>query len=224
MNQAKTKRNKLELLEQLFTKRKVLKLEDLSGVIGSESRRTIYRYVKELKYFTSYTHNGQYYTLEKIAKFNEHGLWHFDDIGFSKHGGLCDTIIYFVEHSEAGLTSRELQEEAHTIVKYALLDLVEQEKIVRTKSNKTYLYISPHPTVATNQLNKRNLNIIDQQTVDQETVIRVLLAAYRCAEKVPSPEKIAAFLQEEDSKITLQVVLKVLQHYGIEKKTQVSIL
>src|ERR1700722_12892880 len=113
MNQ--TKRNKLELLEQVFTKRKVLKLEDLFEVIGSKSQRTIYRYVKELKHLTSYTHNGQYYTLEKIARFNEHGLWHFDDIGFSKHGGLCDTIIFFVEHSEAGMTSRELQDEAHTV-------------------------------------------------------------------------------------------------------------
>lgn len=214
------KREKLDAIKRLFKEKKVLKSEDLSRAIGSESRRTVHRYIKELKYLTSYTHKGRYYTLEEIAKFNEHGLWHCGDVGFSKHGGLFNTITYFVGCSEAGMTGQELQNKAHTVVKYALLDLVEKEKIARSKPNKVYVYVSPDPAIAKKQLHTRQ-NIVDvDQAIDQETVFRVLLAAYQFIEKIPSPEKVAAFLKSEGSKISLQVVRRILQRYGVEKKTR----
>jgi hypothetical protein len=216
-----TKRDKLESLKRLFEREKVLKIEDISKVVGSKSQRTVRRYIKELKYLTSYTHKGRYYALEETAKFNEHGLWHCNDVGFSKHGGLFDTITYFVKRSEAGMTSHELQNEAHTVVKYALLDLVEKDKIARSKPNNVYVYVSPNPAIAKRQLHKRQ-NIVADQTIDQETIFRVLLAAYQCIEKVPSPEKVTAFLKNEGSKISSEVVQRILQRYGVEKKTQDS--
>jgi hypothetical protein len=216
----KTKRDKLESLKRLFEKEKVLTIEDISKVVDVKSQRTVRRYIKELKYITSYTHKGRYYTLEETAKFNEQGLWHYDDVGFSKHGGLFDTITYFVERSEAGMTSQELQSEAHTVVKYALLDLVEKDKVARSKPNKVYVYVSPNPAVAKKQLQKRQ-NVVDEdQAANQETVFRVLLAAYQFIEKTPSPEKVAAFLKSEGSKIPLEVVRRILQRYGVEKKTR----
>ena len=215
-----TKRDKLESLKRLFEKEKVLKIEDISKVVGSKSQRTVRRYIKELKYITSYTHKGRYYTLEETAKFNEHGLWRCDDVGFSRHGGLFDTITYFVERSEAGMTGQELQNEANTVVKYALLDLVEKEKVARSKPNKVYVYVSPNPVVAKKQLHKRQ-NIVDEdQAIDQETVFRVLLTAYQFIEKTPSPEKVAALLKNEGFKISLEVVRRILQRYGTEKKTR----
>lgn len=213
------KRAKLESLEKLFEEKKVLKIEEISKVVGAKSQRTVRRYIKEMKYLTSYTHKGSYYTLKKIAKFNEHGLWHYDDIGFSKHGGLFDTITYFVERSEAGMTGHELQNEAHTVVKYALLDLIEKEKIARSKPNKVYVYVSPNPEVAKRQLRKRK-NIVYNEAIDNETVFRVLLAAFQLIEKLPSPEKVASLLKNEGSKIPLEVVRRVLQRYDVEKKTQ----
>lgn len=218
----KTKRDKLEALKRLFAEKKVLKIEDLSKAVGSESQRTVHRYIKELKYLTSYTHKGRYYTLEETAKFNEQGLWHCGEVGFSKHGGLFDTITHFVERSEAGMTSQELQSEAHTVVKYALLDLVKKDKVARSKPSKVYVYVSPNPTVAKKQLHKRQNIVVEDQAANQETVFRVLLAAYQFIEKLPSPEKVAAFLKSEGSKIPLEVIRQILQRYGVEKKTQAS--
>ncbi len=218
----KTKRDKLELLKKIFNEKKVLQIEDISKVIDSSSRRTVHRYIKELKYLTSYTHKGRYYTLEETAKFNEQGLWHCSDIGFSKHGSLFDTLTYFVEVSEAGMTGSELQKEAHTVVKYALLDLVEKEKVARSKPQKVYVYTSSTPSVAKKQLDKRR-NIMDDQTIDQETIFRVLLAAYQLIEKIPSAEQVAIVLKNEGSKISLEVIRRVLHYYGVEKKTRDSI-
>lgn len=217
MHQAK--RDKLESLKRLFKREKILKIEDISKVIGSKSQRTVGRYIKELNYLTSYTHKGRYYTLKETAKFNENGLWHCGDVGFSKHGGLFDTITYFVERSEAGMTGQELQDEAHTVVKYALLDLVKKEKVSRSKPNKFYVYLSSNPVVSKKQLHKRQDIVDENQAIDQETVFRVLLAAYQFIEKIPSPEKVAAFLKNEGSKIPLEVVRRILQRYEVEKKT-----
>jgi len=218
----KTKRDKLEALKRLFEEKKILKIGDLSKAVGSESQRTVHRYIKELKYLTSYTHKGRYYTLEETAKFNEQGLWHCGEVGFSKHGGLFDTITHFVERSEAGMTSQELQSEAHTVVKYALLDLVEKDKVARSKPSKVYVYVSPNPAVAKKQLHKRQNIVVEDQAANQETVFRVLLAAYQFIEKLPSPEKVAAFLKNESSKIPLEVIRQILQRYGVEKKTRAS--
>jgi hypothetical protein len=215
----KTKRDKLDSLKRLFRKKKILKIEDISKVVGSKAPRTVRRYVRELDHLTSYTHKGRYYTLKETAEFNEHGLWHCDDVGFSKHGGLFDTLTYFVEHSEAGMTGQELQNEAHTVVKYALLDLVEKEKIARSKPNKFYVYHSPDPAAAKKQLDKRHNIVEEGQADDIETIFKVLLAVFQLIEKIPTPEEVAIFLKNEGSKISLEVVHRIFQRYGVEKKT-----
>ena len=61
-------------LEETYTKyeghehvlaRPGMYIGDISKVIDVKSQRTVRRYIKELKYLTSYTHKGRYYTLEE---------------------------------------------------------------------------------------------------------------------------------------------------------------
>ncbi len=215
---AKNKRDKIRDLKKAFQKHKVLKIEELFEVIGTTSKRTVNRYIKELEHLTSYTHKGRYYTLREIVEFDAHGLWHYDDIGFSKHGTLFDTITYFVEHSEKGMTGKELNTESHTEVKYALLDLVKEEKLSRAKPNKVYVYLSSDSGKAQKQMQRRE-ETTAHQTIDEETSFRVLVAAYKFVEDPPSPEQVADFLKNQGSKISLKVVLQVFQRYGLEKKT-----
>lgn len=215
---SRSKKNKLEDLKSEFKKYKVLMIEDLFKVLETASRSTVNRYMKEFEYLTSYTHKGRYYTLQQIAKFDEHGLWHHNDIGFSNYGSLFDTITYLVERSEAGMTGRELKTESHTEVKYALLDLVKKEKLSRLKSNKTFVYLSSNPSKAQKQTQCRE-NITADQAIDDEISFRVLLTAYKFIKATPSPEEVANHLRNQGSKISLKVVQKVFQRYGLEKKT-----
>jgi hypothetical protein len=51
-----------------------------------------------------------WYTLHSIPSFNKRGLWFYQEIGFSKHGNLNQTISHFVNKSSQGLTAKELLE------------------------------------------------------------------------------------------------------------------
>jgi hypothetical protein len=166
---------------------------------------------------TSFSHSGQYYTLEELAKFDEHGLWHYGDIGFSKHGTLLDTIVFFVNQSPVGMTNSELQLHCHSIVKAALIDLIEKQRLSRAKPAQVYVYVSPDPTKAEEQIKKRQE--MTAYSVDDATALRVLLTAYRLVEGSVSSEQIADVLQKEGAKISLEVVQQVFHRYGLGKKT-----
>ncbi|HKL58901.1 MAG TPA: hypothetical protein VJ863_03300 [Sphaerochaeta sp.] len=44
-------------------------------------------------YLGSYNHNGRFYTLAGIPQFDEHGLWGYKNIRFSRFGTLMDLRI-----------------------------------------------------------------------------------------------------------------------------------
>ncbi len=214
----KTKKEKLEAVVKLFHKEKVLKIDKLFGVFKTESRRTVHRYMKELEYRTSYSHAGQYYTLFEIAESDENGLWHYGDIGFSRHGTLLDTIIYLVDRSPEGMTNNELQDKFHLVVKAALIDLVKKKLLVREKRTNRYVYLSPEPAKGLKQLKRREFT--SDSLVDDSTSLRILLMAYRLVGDSVSPERVATYLKKEGSKISLDVVNRVFQKYDMGKKTR----
>ena len=66
------------------------------------SRRTAFRKLKDLGARTSYSHRGSYYTVDALADFDEHGLWSFAGVRFSRAGTLIATAESFVNRAEAG--------------------------------------------------------------------------------------------------------------------------
>src|ERR1035437_5100677 len=94
-------------LEKLFHRRKFWMLHPLAERLGY-ALISVRRFLKQIGYFRSYTHNGKWYTLRNSPNFDRDGLWHFKGIGFSKHGTLTATIGYLVGRSPAGLSAREL--------------------------------------------------------------------------------------------------------------------
>lgn len=86
---------------------KVLTIEELTSMLAS-SIITARRYLKKWKAFTSFNHNGRYYTLPGIPRFDHHGIWRHQTILFSQYGNLKQTIIHLVGRSESGLSAREI--------------------------------------------------------------------------------------------------------------------
>ena len=212
------KKEKLEAVVKLFCKEKVLKIDSLFEVFKTESRRTVHRYMKELEYRTSYSHAGQYYTLFEIAEFDTNGLWHYGEIGFSRHGTLLDTIVYLVDRSPEGMTDNELQEKFRLVVRAALIDLVRKKMIVREKRTNRYVYLSPDLAKGKKQLKQRE-EISADSLMDDSISLRVLLMAYRLVGKQVTSEQVATALKKESSKISLEVVRQVFQKYDMGKKT-----
>ena len=87
----------------LLREQTVAALPDVMAALGPRvSKRTAFRKVKDLNARTSYSHRGGYYTLDELADFDEHGLWAFADVRFSRAGTLIATAEAFVNDAEAG--------------------------------------------------------------------------------------------------------------------------
>ena len=99
----------LSSLNRLFRRKRAALLTDLREALGTASRTTIFRILKAVGYFTSYSHAGRFYTLRRIPKFDRLGLWSWRGIGFSSRGTLRATSAFLIEQSEAGQTHEELQ-------------------------------------------------------------------------------------------------------------------
>jgi hypothetical protein len=55
-----------EILLQLFQAKDVVTLDDLQNALAQASRATTFRYLKQVQYLRSYTHNGRYYTHRQV--------------------------------------------------------------------------------------------------------------------------------------------------------------
>src|ERR1035441_8098901 len=127
-------------LRQFLRGNRIATLPQLKQLLGTEADITVFRKLKELSYRTSYSHRGSFYTLAEIADFDEHGLWSFGAVCFSRHGTLLATAETFVTQAPAGYFAFELENILHVPVKEPLLRLVEQDRIARQTVAGLYLY------------------------------------------------------------------------------------
>ena len=74
------------------------------AALGTRARRTAFRKLKELRYRTSYSHRGGYYTLEELIDFDQHGPWSFRAVRFSA-AGTQDALRKLVQRSPACSTN-----------------------------------------------------------------------------------------------------------------------
>jgi hypothetical protein len=166
-----------ELLS-LFMRKKVSDLTEIKETLGTQSTMTAFRKLKQLYYFTSYSHRGKYYTIKNIAEFNNKGLWGFRSIRFSKYGTLMKTSRGFINISEIGYSARELEEELEVRVQEALLHLHKNEKIFREKMSGVYIYVSADPIIRERQLLlRRQIESIPVDTLSIKAISHELKAA-----------------------------------------------
>jgi hypothetical protein len=129
-----------EAIVALLRKRKIATMPELMAALGTDSRRTVFRKLRELPCRTSYSHRGSYYTLEDVAEFDEAGLWSYQDVWFSAHGTLLSTAVAVVEAGEWGYFVEELDNVLHVGTKDALRKLVSDARLTRERIAGQFLY------------------------------------------------------------------------------------
>ena len=154
-------------LANLFRVKKIATMAELKEALGTDVDMTVFRKLQELDYRTSYSHRGRYYTLAKIAEFDELGLWSFRSVWFSKQGTLLSTAEASVTESEAGFFSSELESLLHVSVKNALRQLESDGRIAREAIGSKYLYCALDSNARKEQLRAR-------QVYESETVLASL--------------------------------------------------
>lgn len=142
-------------LASLFRRRRVATLEQVREALGNPTERTAFRKLRTLDYLSSYSHRGMYYTLQGIARFDAKGLWSCRSVWFAQFGCLVQTAKAFVQRSEAGYGSAELDEALHVGTKHALLGLVRTGELVRERIEGRYIYFSPEPRQCRSQQKAR---------------------------------------------------------------------
>ena len=134
------KRYDCQDLKALFGKERIATIDQLKEALGTDVDMTVFRKLKGLSYYTSYSHRGRYYTLDEIARFDELGLWSFRSVWFSRYRTLLRTAEFLVETSEAGFFALELEYLLHVVVKDALRTLVKRNRLHRQRIGGHWLY------------------------------------------------------------------------------------
>jgi hypothetical protein len=143
-------------IAQYLDEKKIATLDDLKDVLGTPVSMTVFRKLKDLHYISSCSHRGKYYTLERIPKFDESGLWKKDTVLFSKFGTLLDTVEHFVCQAPAGYTSIELRKILSMEVKEQLMQLWVETRLARELIDGLYVYTAAEASVKRQQLLSRN--------------------------------------------------------------------
>lgn len=138
-------------LVPLFHSHPCWMIEPLAGELGCSVPSTR-RYLKAVGYYSSFTHNGKWYTLKSIPRFDRDGLWFHELIGFSRAGSLTGTIIQLVSRSPAGLTAQQLGEKLRCRCHSVLVQLYRQGKLARQPMGRSHLYLAVDQPIQAAQL------------------------------------------------------------------------
>lgn len=133
--------NPQDYLVRLFHQEKCRTIEQLTHCLNY-SAISIRRFLKDIGYYSSFTHNSMWYTLHSIPSFNKRGIWFYQKIGFSRHGNLKQTILYFVTKSPKGLTANELFEVLSVPCHPVLNQMYKSEEIDRFRTKRGFVYLS----------------------------------------------------------------------------------
>ena len=165
-------------LAVLFSKQPCWMIKPLADELEfsiSSSRR----FLSSVGYYSSFTHNGKWYTLDSIPRFNRDGLWFHQDIGFSRAGSLTNSLIAITTKSPAGLSAEKLGEKLHCRCHSVLVGLHRRKKLQRRKIGRSFIYIAADPDIAARQHQAISLQNTETQQLPAEIALQVLVEFIR---------------------------------------------
>lgn len=205
---------------QSFRTRKVMTLAQL-GLQLHCSPRTVQRRLEQWGALTSYNHNGRYYCLAQVPKFDPLGIWGYQGIGFSRYGNLKATVVGLVNHCPAGLSAHELGQQLGLAPHYFLSHFRDLPELTREKHQGRFVYFSSQSKLFRQQRSGRcNLPAKSTAPSDQEAV-KILV------QKIKHPDwnsrQIVKRLRKEFPKLTFDRVDHLFALHGLTvKKTPPS--
>jgi hypothetical protein len=138
----KNKSQKSISLLTYLKEKKIVTIDEVKLFLNMQARMTVFRKLSQLNYISSCSHRGRYYSLKRIAHFNQNGIWNYKSVIFSKYGTIKKTIEYLIENSSKGYTASELNHVVNVKVDDALLELLKLKVILRKKLSGVYVYYS----------------------------------------------------------------------------------
>ena len=212
-----------ERLRKLFRRRTCWMLDQLAEALDY-ALISVRRFLKQVGYFRSYTHNGKWYTFRDSPHFDRDGLWRFKGIGFSKHGSLTATIQHLVARSPAGLSAAELTEKLQHPCPAVLTQLHQAGQLDRFPLAGQFRYLATDP-----QLNRRQRQAAAtaRQAPAPEAALNTQTALWVLVEYIKNPalsfEQLAAQLQQQHQMaVAAESIQRFFQEQGLKKTPEAS--
>ncbi len=130
-----------ERLSTLFLQQPCWMIEPLAAELRY-SIPSVRRFLTQMGYCSSFTHNGGWYTLRSIPRFGRDGLWFYSDIGFSRAGSLTNTLVDLTNRSVAGMTAEQLGAKLRCRCHSVLVQLFRQGRLQRQKIGPSHVYLA----------------------------------------------------------------------------------
>jgi hypothetical protein len=176
---------------------------------------SVRRFLDRAGYFSSFSHNGKWYTLASIPSFSNKGLWFYRDIGFSRHGPLTHTLVNLVGKSPSGMTADQLGQLLRCRCHAILVQLCRKGKLQRQKYGGSYVYLATDPTRAEAQ----------QKTLQMEhTPLPAELAVHVFVAFIQNPgvdlkQLAKSVFQKTGTQISTEQIQMLFDAHGVKKKT-----
>lgn len=166
-------------LVALFVEQPCWMIEPLAAELRY-SIPSIRRFLAHVGYYSSFTHNGGWYTLRSIPRFDPDGIWFHSDIGFSRAGSLTNTLVDLTTRSTAGMTAEQLGAKLRRRCHSVLVQLSRQGKLQRQKIGRSHVYLAADPHIAT----------VQRKTIESLSVVQLPaeIAVLIFAEFIRNPE------------------------------------
>lgn len=205
---------------KIFDQRRVLTKGELLQEAGC-STMTLWRLLSKHGYFTSYNDNARHYTITGIPKFDEHGLWSYRKVRFSKWGSLTKTIVGLVHESDTGLTAGQLEQLLGIKnVKPALTRLVEKKSLTRERIGRRFVYFPVEQEARAKQQKHRQEEIEKAKTERSlpplEHIVALLVEIIKHPQQ--TPRQWGRRLARQGIGIETADIQAVLDYYSIDPK------
>jgi hypothetical protein len=208
-------------IRKLLLTNSVMSLKQLRHELNDRPRSSLFRDLGKLDSISSYTHTGQYHSLYETARFDENGLWFFQDVGFSQYGTLKKALVHIISHHPVGMTHAEMKKLFRIEVQKPLTGLVNTHVVTRRMlPSRIYVYLGVDETKAEEQFQRR-LALSDGPfdiVLPPETIrIELLVEIIRTAERTLDEKVLGPQLRKRGVIIRDNEIAYVLAYYDIKK-------
>lgn len=206
----------IQRLTGLFQSQPCWKIQPLSHQLGY-SIVSVRRFLSQCGYYSSFSHNGRWYTLSSIPQFSRDGLWFHKDIGFSKAGTLTKTLVALINASPAGLSAEQLGRKLRCRCHSVLVGLCRRGAIERQRQGRAYVYLSANAKRA--KLQRQALVTPPASLLPAEIAVFVLAEFI----KHPSahPQKLAQKVSSSSGvRLDADQIRALFEHHGLKKMLQ----
>jgi hypothetical protein len=172
------------------------------------------RFLSQIGYFSSFTHNGKWYTLKSIPRFSRDGLWFYQDIGFSRAGSLTNTLVALIDTSPAGMTAQQLGKKLRCRCHSVLVGLCRRGRIQRQRQPRSHIYLSADAKLSQAQLKAMSPGVSIQLPAE----IAVLVLAEFIRKPASGPGQLARWVSAKAGvSIAPEQISALFAQYGIKK-------